>query len=86
MTVAELIGKLSTFPQDAVVLYRACSDWSTMDEKDVTLHKPEDRQIIYREHKHGDGYSDFNPRWVPPGKEGEPEYNDFRTLVCFPGN
>lgn len=35
MTVSELIAKLQTTPPNAIVIYRACSDWWVLDEDDV---------------------------------------------------
>ena len=32
MTARELIDKLATFPPDAPVIYRFCSDWAELDD------------------------------------------------------
>lgn len=97
MTVAELIERLKTFPPDAPVIYRACSDWCAMDAADV--------DIVYKEgaaervaaavekykyppndcgavlYRGGRYCNAYDPAYFPPGEQ--PEYV---TAVTFPGN
>lgn len=42
MTVAELIEILQKMPQDAAVIYRACSDWQAMEPDEVYLKTAEE--------------------------------------------
>lgn len=79
--IAEQALREGIVPDDIEVLYRMCSDWSVLEAEMIGLLKAGERRIIYRE---ANGYSDFNTAWVPKGKEVE--YNDFRTIVYFPGN
>lgn len=66
MTVGELITILQGFPQDAVVLYRACSDYAEMEPDDVYMSMAEEQKIIYRE---ANGYSRYDPRWFMTDEE-----------------
>lgn len=77
MTVKELVEKLQTFPQDAVVLYRAWSELNAMDDDDVWLAKPEEKLVVRRNGM----YMGYHHHHWP--KEETPE---FVEAVCFPGN
>ena len=79
MTVGELVALLLKMPQDVVVLYRACSDWTVLRPDDIKLTKAEEQLVIYRPQN---GYSEYYAPWFP--KDGEKP--DFRTAVLFPGN
>lgn len=78
MTARELIGKLATFPPDAPVIYRLCSDWAELGADDVTLADQENKNVVFRQNRYCDRYEE---RMFPPG-----EVPVYATAVCFPGN
>lgn len=98
ISVGELIGHLLTFPLDAPVIYRACSDWSELRKDEVWLHKAEEQKINYRSQN---GFMDYNEFWFAGLTristqrqrdrflQGYPEPSEqphFVTVCCFPGN
>lgn len=77
MTVSDLIAELKVMPQDAVVLYRHCSDYAELNPGDVEFVRAEDERIVWRE---ANGHSDWRREWAPPGTVA-----DFRAACLFPG-
>jgi hypothetical protein len=74
MTVAELIAKLQTMPQDAPVVIDMCSECLLLDEEEPRLE-----EMIVR---HGT-WMKLNKSWWDYAKDGEPN----QIAVChFPGN
>lgn len=80
MTVAEFIAELEKFPKDAVVLYRCCSTWFTMEPGDAKLSTPDAVGGIVRHGPNGQ-YMDCPRQWVEEGRAVE-----YVTAVCLPGN
>jgi hypothetical protein len=93
MTVSELINKLQTFPPNADVIYQYHSDWSPLEEDEITLITAEEskrrvdasssnyiveRAICFRGGRYCEAYSRAN---YPPSET--PVYRD---VVTFPGN
>lgn len=78
MTVAELIAELQRFPQDAVVLYRCCSDFSDLDPGDVRVATVESEEVCIRRGLYCDA-THYRGRW------GD-EKPVFVQAVVFPGN
>lgn len=76
MTVAELIEKLKTMPQEAVVIYALYSDYSALEADDIELHLASEEKVKYR----GNRFSNVQ------SFEKAQEALDYRDVVIFPGN
>lgn len=78
MTVAELIEELKLLPQDYVVTYQCCSDYSLLEPGEVRVGNPKD----FVEHHNMPGVvRRYNKREWP----GDMTPTFVNTIV-FPGN
>jgi len=75
MTVAELIVKLQTMPQEALVIYQRCSECVALEEDEV---------LLFDDYIERNGiYMQFKDKWWDYSKDGDPK----KLTVCvFPGN
>jgi len=78
MTVKELIERLRVMPQDAIVLYQACSDSYELEDDEPSLFK----MTVTRDKTGKPRYHSYNDKWIPKNAE------DIEVIdVChFPGN
>ena len=81
MTVKELIEYLQTLPQDHLVIYKMCSDYSVLEPQDIEVVGKETRKVVKHHNMPGRvrQWRDYE------NKDGAitPEFID---TVIFPGN
>jgi len=81
MIVKELIELLKTFPEDALVIYTAYSDYNPLETNDIRLITSEEKLISHKGH-----LMNIKEAWLDLRNnqfENPPEY---LTAVLFPGN
>lgn len=94
MTVQDLIEKLKEYPSDAVVIYRAWSDWNELETGEIKLLTADESKEMNEANpsrkyqlseavvKRGGRFCNAYPlSQYPPGES--PEYV---TVVTLPGN
>jgi hypothetical protein len=79
MNVGELIAILQAMPQDAVVMFRMCSDYTEMRPDEVRLSLAESKEFVWR---FENGYQEYNKRLFKMSGE----VPKFVTACVFPGN
>lgn len=77
MKVHELITKLQAMPQDAIVIYRRCSTYTTLEGDEPRIITAESKTIAF----YNGEYMEVPERWIPKG-----ETVKYVTAVTFPGN
>ncbi len=87
MTVRELIKHLETLPQDYLVVYKCCSDYTKMDADEVIILNAEDKEIV-QHHNIPDQVRSYRSTEYAKKYEGMPKNSEPKFLDCvvFPGN
>lgn len=83
MTVAELIAKLQSVPQDSVVLYRAYSDYQALQDDDLITYSKDDQDGIVCHHGH---WMRCKEAWKDGAAAAEVALVKTVNAVVFPGN
>lgn len=96
MTVHDLIEKLQTMPQGAIVVYRACSNWNELEPKEVNLLTAEESESKVRSEPDrripfygGEAVCVRKGSFCnayPLGQYGPGEKPVYVDVVTFPGN